>query len=240
MKKIALSALAALVLSGCASTNDQEQIKDLTQRITDLETTQRLLASSVQLPHLISMPKSIAFSDGIALGDPKAPLALIEFTDLQCPYCAKFQAETFPEFKEKYIDTGEVYYVARELPLVSMHSQAAPAAVALRCTAEQGIDNYESMKVSLFEIGSELTSESYSQEAEKLNLNVEKFDACMTSGKYVGSVNQSYKYASSLGLSSTPSFVIGNNTGLEAINFKVLKGAVDIESLDKTIELFSK
>lgn len=240
MKKFALSALAAVLLSGCASTAEQTQIKELTQRITDLETTQRLLASNVQMPHLVTMPTNIAFSDGVSLGDPKAPLALVEFTDLQCPYCAKFQSETFPSFKEKYIDTGIVYYVARELPLVSMHPQAAPAAVALRCAAEQGMNNYEPMKSALFEMGSKLTSESYAQEAEKLNLDADMFSTCMTNGKYAKSVNQSYKYASSLGLSSTPSFIMGRNTGLEVTDFQVLKGAVSIETLDKAVADFSE
>lgn len=240
MKKIALSALALLVLSGCSSTNEQQQIKELTQRITNLETNQRLLANSVRQSSLVSMPETIAFSDGIALGDPKAPLALVEFTDIQCPYCAKFQTDTFPDFKKKYIDTGMVYYVARELPLVSIHPQAVPAAVALRCTAEQNINTYEPMKEALFAIGSKLTQESYAQEAEKLMLDTEKFNACMTDRKQLKSVNESHKYAASIGLKSTPSFVIGKNTGLEIRDFKVMKGALTLENLDEAVALYSE
>ena len=240
MKKIVLSTLALLVLSGCSSTNEQQQINKLTQRITNLETNQRLLASSVKQPNLVSMPETIAFSDGIAFGDPKAPLALVEFTDIQCPYCAKFQANTFPDFKKKYIDTGMVYYVARELPLVSMHSQAVPAAVALRCTAEQNINAYEPMKEALFAIGSKLTTDSYAQEAEKLMLDGDKFTTCMSDKIQLKSVNESYKYAASVGLNSTPAFVIGNNTGLEISNFKVMKGALTLENLDEAIALFSE
>ena len=108
-----------------------------------------------------------------------------------------------------------VYYVARELPLSSIHPQAFSAAVALRCSAEQNTASYEPMKESLFAIGSKLTPESYVQEAEKLMLDTDKFATCLSDKKQLKSVNQSYKYAASIGLSGTPVFIIGNNTGFE-------------------------
>jgi protein-disulfide isomerase len=72
-----------------------------------------------------------------SLGRSDAPLTLLEFTDYQCPYCRKFQAETWPLLKKNYIDTGKLRFIVRDLPL-SFHSSARPAAEAAHCAAEQG------------------------------------------------------------------------------------------------------
>jgi protein-disulfide isomerase len=64
-------------------------------------------------------------------------VTIIEFTDLQCPYCARFSAQTFAQLQEKYVDTGKVRFVTRDLPL-AFHAQAVPAAVTSRCAGDQG------------------------------------------------------------------------------------------------------
>ena len=72
------------------------------------------------------------------MGKPDAPLTLVEFTDLQCPYCNRFTTTTFEQIKAAYIDTGMVRYVSRDFPL-DFHPQALPAAraVAVRRRAGQ-------------------------------------------------------------------------------------------------------
>ena len=52
-----------------------------------------------------------------SLGNPKAPLTLVEFTDYQCPFCNRFHRQTFPLLKKNYIDKGKLLYVVRDLPL---------------------------------------------------------------------------------------------------------------------------
>ena len=52
-----------------------------------------------------------------ALGSDEAPVTLVEFTDLQCAFCRRFHAETFPLLKKNYIDTGKVRFVSRDMPL---------------------------------------------------------------------------------------------------------------------------
>ena len=71
------------------------------------------------------------------VGRADAPVTIVEFSDLQCPHCARNALNTFPEIKRNYIDTGKVRYVARDFPL-DMHPFAMPAAVATRCAGEQG------------------------------------------------------------------------------------------------------
>ena len=71
----------------------------------------------------------------MTLGDPAAPVTVVEYASLTCPHCARFHTEVLPEFKKKYIDTGKVYFVFREFPL----DQLSLAAFMLaRCAAPGG------------------------------------------------------------------------------------------------------
>src|SRR5262245_34849793 len=68
-------------------------------------------------------PDATKPADYRTLGPADAPLTIVEFTDLQCPYCARFASETFPELRARYIDTGKVRFTTRDLPL-PMHEYA--------------------------------------------------------------------------------------------------------------------
>lgn len=72
------------------------------------------------------------------LGKDDAPITMIEFSDLQCPFCLRFFTETFPKIKKEYIDTGKVKFYFRHLPLVQLHPMAMPFAHATECANEQG------------------------------------------------------------------------------------------------------
>jgi len=61
---------------------------------------------------------------------------MVEFIDLQCPYCRRYSAEAFLQIKSQWIDTGKLKYVVRDFPL-DIHAQAMNAARASRCSAEQ-------------------------------------------------------------------------------------------------------
>ncbi|MEN9407620.1 MAG: hypothetical protein RLZZ455_836 [Candidatus Parcubacteria bacterium] len=72
------------------------------------------------------------------LGKDDAPLTMVEFSDLQCPFCLRFFTETFPQIKKEYIDTGKVKFYFRHLPLTQLHPMAMPFAHAAECANEQG------------------------------------------------------------------------------------------------------
>ena len=67
------------------------------------------------------------------LGDPKAPVTVVEYASMTCPHCARFHNETFDAFKAKYIDTGRVFFVLREFPLDQL---ALVAIMAARCAPD--------------------------------------------------------------------------------------------------------
>src|SRR3989344_1487036 len=71
-------------------------------------------------------------------GDKNAPIVMLEFSDFQCPFCAKFWAETLPQIEKNYVDTGKVYFVYKDFPLSEIHPFAQQAAEAALCAGEQG------------------------------------------------------------------------------------------------------
>ncbi len=72
------------------------------------------------------------------LGQPEAPVTLIEFSDYQCPFCRRFFQTTLPTLKTEYIDTGKLRYVFRDFPLDQIHPYARKAAEAAHCAGDQG------------------------------------------------------------------------------------------------------
>ena len=72
-------------------------------------------------------------ADGMTLGDPEAPVEIVEYSDYACPFCARHQSETMPQIIDQYISSGDVFYVYRDLPVVG----GDRAAEAARCAGDQ-------------------------------------------------------------------------------------------------------
>jgi len=140
------------------------------------------------------------------IGRDDAPVTIIEFTDLQCPYCARYASQTFPRLKREYVDTGRLRYTSRDLPL-PFHSFALPAAVASRCAGEQG--RFWEYREALFASQSLLGTEPYGRIAGQLGLDVEQLEACRANGEQESNVRADLAMAARYGIRSTPTFVIG-------------------------------
>ena len=140
------------------------------------------------------------------IGSDDAPVTIIEFTDLQCPYCARYASQTFPRLKREYVDTGKLRYTSRDLPL-PFHSFALPAAVASRCAGEQG--RFWEYREALFASQSQLGTEPYGRIAGQLGLDVGQLEACRANGEQESNVRADLAMAAQYGIRSTPTFVIG-------------------------------
>jgi protein-disulfide isomerase len=140
------------------------------------------------------------------IGRDDAPVTIIEFTDLQCPYCARYASQTFPRLKREYVDTGKLRYTSRDLPL-PFHSFALPAAVASRCAGEQG--RFWEYREALFASQSQLGTEPYGRIAGQLGLDVGQLEACRANGEQESNVRADLAMAAQYGIRSTPTFVIG-------------------------------
>ena len=163
----------------------------------------------------------VGFTDGgyPYLGEPDAPVTLEEYSDYLCSYCARHVEQTFPTLMEKYIRTGKVKLVFRDLPLASLHQNSPKGHAATACVAEQGADLYWKMHYDLFKraggwAGLANPSEFLRASAKKAGADMDAYDACMASGRAEARVKESIAAADDLGFRSTPSFrFIRTDTG---------------------------
>jgi protein-disulfide isomerase len=169
---------------------------------------------------------------GPVMGRPDAPLTLVEFTDLQCPYCNRFTLTTFEQIKAAYIDTGMVRFVSRDFPL-DFHPQALPAARAVRCAAEQG--KYYDMRFALLRNASRLSPAYIASTAEGLKLDMGAFTPCASSTRFDADIKRDLDVGLKLGIEGTPSFVLGRTTPT-GVNGVLIVGAQPFQTFDAKIK----
>lgn len=174
---------------------------------------------------------SISSAGRPALGKENAPVTIVEVSDYQCPYCKRFADGTLKELKEKYIDTGKVRFVFKDLPL-DFHQHARTAALAAHCARDQG--KYWQMHDQLFANNNSLDSKSIAAYAKNIQLEMDKFSICMSSNRHLNAINKDVADAGKAGLTGTPSFVIGKTTS-DVINGPVVRGAMPLSVLEQHI-----
>lgn len=163
-----------------------------------------------------------------ALGKATAPLTMVEFTDYQCPYCRRFQAEVFPKLKHDYIDTGKLRFIARDLPL-EIHAAAQPAAEAAHCAGEQG--KFWEMHAALLGGARDLADGGIEARARTLGLDLPRFRTCVVQQKYAPLIAAHEREADAVGINGTPGFVIGY-AAHGVLTGQRIEGAEPYESFD--------
>ena len=160
-----------------------------------------------------------------ARGRADAPITVVEFTDYQCPYCRRFQDENWKRLKRKYVDSGKVRFIVRDLPL-DFHSAARPAAEVAHCAGEQG--KFWPMHEALLRNDTQL-NDSYVIELEReMGLDVRRLTACVAGARYESAIARNAAEADSLGIRATPAFVIGRTAEGELDGVRVI-GALSYE-----------
>ena len=182
-------------------------------------------------------PIRISADNDPIIGNPDAKITIIEFSDFQCPFCARFHIQTLPSIMSEYIEQGKVKLVFRDFPIQSIHPNALPASVAAECANEQG--KFKEMHDILFENQNEWNRVEtanvlsvFSQYASQMQMNQEIFDSCLTNGKYIEEIRKDLEDGRNYGVSGTPGFFIGN----DKVGYVELKGAQPFESFKKVID----
>ncbi len=143
------------------------------------------------------------------LGNKNAQVMILEFSDYQCPFCARHYTDSHKQIVTNYITPGKANLVFHDLPLTQIHPQAQKAAEAARCVKDQKGDiGYFKMHDKLFENQATLSVENYKKWAKELGVTSTTFDTCLDSGKYADEVSADVTYAQSVGVFGTPGFII--------------------------------
>src|SRR5712691_1751168 len=168
---VALAAGSSFGLAQTSAADDQlkkdiDALKEGQKAIQkDLEEIKRLLQNRPVADALPRDPISIANEP--VMGDRAAKVAVIEYSDFQCPFCARYAKETFPQITSDYVDTGKVKYAFHDLPL-DFHKYAFKAAEAAHCAGDQG--KFWEMHGLLFQNQAALAPEQLGTYAKNLGL----------------------------------------------------------------------
>jgi protein-disulfide isomerase len=173
---------------------------------------------------------------GHIAGSKEAKLAIVEFSDFQCPYCERFARETFPQLKRDFIETGIARFSYRNNPL-GIHPFAMKASTAAECADEQG--KYWEMHDAIFSHQRQLGDAIFVDQAKALRMNVDTFSRCLASDA-PGRIQADQSEASRLGVQSTPVFLIGRVDSRGAIKAtKRINGAAPYETFKTAIKALS-
>ena len=146
------------------------------------------------------------------LGNPDAPITILEWGDYQCTFCYKFHQETLQIINEDFIKTGKVKVVFKDFPLNGPDSKLA--AEASYCAQDQ--EKYWQYHDEVYRNwGGErtgwITREALTEFAQVVNLDTEKFNKCLDDNKYESKVNSLYEFGNDIGIDATPSFLVFND-----------------------------
>jgi protein-disulfide isomerase len=197
---------------------------------TDKDSNDDTGQTSIKQPQSQTNPSStiisVSLDDDPVKGDPNAPITIVEFSDFQCPFCARFFTETLPLIEKNYIETGKVKFVYRDFPIPSIHQNAIPAAIASECADEQGMfwefhDKLFENQILWQDLDNQNVVRTFEQYADELALDTDTFNTCLESAKYLEEVQNDLNEGVSYGVAGTPGFFIGN----EKIGYGMVSGA---------------
>jgi protein-disulfide isomerase len=174
-------------------------------------------------------PADTAGFRGYLLGADSAKVEITEYADFQCPFCQTFSTLQMPTIKERLIDTGRLRWRYRDFPL-QQHSFSLVAAHSAACADEQG--KYWEQHRRIYE-GQQDWAESrdaapmFRRYAEAGGLDLGRYDACMQTAKYAGRIQASYDEGVRVGVSGTPTLLVGG---------RLYQGRLDSDAIARLVD----
>ncbi len=149
--------------------------------------------------------------DDMDLGNPQSKVTVVEYASVGCPVCAKWQKEVYPDFKAKYIDTGKIHYVFREM-LVGGDSEVRVAASGFLVARCAGKDKYFAVNDAIFKSQQqafEAPRETLLEVAKSVGMTEDQFNKCTTDEKAIQALNDRVeRHGRDDKVNSTPTFVV--------------------------------
>jgi protein-disulfide isomerase len=156
-------------------------------------------------------PKSAATPDDMSLGNPAAKVTVVEYASVACPVCGRWYREVYPAFKAKYIDTGKIHYVFREM-LVGGDQEVSAAAAGFLLARCAGKDKYFAVTDAIFQGQQALFDNAHDalqHIAQSVGMNPDQFNACITNDAALQALDKrTNANAMDNHVTGTPTFVI--------------------------------
>ena len=234
-----------LLATAPACAEQAQDLRHLQIQVQRLEMQQKQILDSLEElkklarggggPPPVKAPEKVSVAGESFRGNSGASLAIIEYADFECPYCRRFEHDTFPQLRDAYINTGKVKYFYRDFPL-AFHEHSMSAAQAARCAGEQG--KFWEMHDSLFEEPAALNPDDVQRRAGAIGLDVGRLSACAGGAHPGGTIEKTMAEAARMQINGTPTFLIGTIAANgELVNVKeTMVGAYPFEAFKAKIE----
>ncbi|MGQ0646894.1 MAG: DsbA family protein [Gemmatimonadaceae bacterium] len=185
------------------------------------------VSSAAKVDPSVPLPEA----KGYLLGNPSAPVRVIEFADFECPACEQFFTLTEPDVRTRLIETGQISYTFMDFPL-PMHPNTWAASNAAACANEQG--KFWEMHDALFNTQDQWNGFATKRPKGKLKelagqtgLDVSQWEECYDAQKYLANIQAHEREAGRQGAGQTPTFIIGSRRVPGSISFDKFKAYVD-------------
>jgi protein-disulfide isomerase len=216
--------------------NDQRLIREDVAELKRLVGSRPSNQAAAAAPVAAEAQPMVAVADARFKGDAAAKVTLVEFSDYQCPFCARHVTQTIPQIDRDYIRNGKVKYVFRNFPISSIHPQATKAAEAAECAGDQG--RFWEVHDRLYRNQQKLSQTDLVAHARAENLNMGQFEQCLSTGQHSAKVRRDLIAGRAAGVTGTPAFYIGltvpGDGEIKAV--KVIKGARSYEEFRAAID----
>ncbi len=156
------------------------------------------------------------------LGDKKAPITILKFASMTCPYCRVFHLQTYPHLKQKYIDTGKVRFTIREFPIGFASGRAT---LIMRCLGQNDTKKYYALYDKLITqqnrwVSLKVRNDAIFRVASQVGITRKQFDSCLTNQAMIDGVKWSKQRGRNLGVTGTPTFFINGQKFREVLTVK--------------------
>jgi len=171
----------------------------------------------------VTVPNQVQSLEGAGLkGSRIAPVVLMEYGDFECQCCGIFARNTLPRIQSAYVDSGRVLVAFRHLTLDAIHRFAFLAAKGSICAGRQG--RFWPMHEALF-ANQDVLPQGLSALAAVVGLSPSQFDRCLRDPDVAAQVSADGRLAAELGITTTPTFLVGLAEGGKLRVKRVLSGA---------------
>ena len=159
-------------------------------------------------------------------GKPDAPVTVVKYMSLTCPYCRQFHQDVFPAFKKAYLDTGKVRFIMREFPIGKTSGNAT---IALRCAPpEKYLDLYGKFLAQQSKwVSQEVRPDAIFAVAQQVGMTRARFDECMKNAAMIDGLKWVKDRGRTLGIIGTPNFFVDGKLVKRVLNLADISALVD-------------
>ena len=212
----------------------RKELQAMQRQLQEIKALLQTRAPQPAAPAQPPLPAELTTDGAPAKGASNARLTIVEFSDFQCPFCARHWKQTYGELDREYISAGKVRYVFRQFPLERIHLQALKAGEAAACAGTEA--KFWEMHDRLFANQQALLPDDLVTHAQALGLDGPKFKTCLA-GQMTARVRQDIALGVQAGVGSTPTFFIGATMPGEKVKvLRKLNGALPYATFKTTID----